>query len=908
AQLVFDGNMAFDQVGWVAIPIQGCFDYSGGALMMYVEHDCGDNSCVQNLGIVEPKFANTSYTNNNTERRIYLLSAATGTSFTGGGYRWSTRFLFNYTCQSPKSPITITTQVPQHDVGVIGINTPTSPNQYTANETVSVTVKNFGSSAASNFPVSYRLGNGTPVTENYSGSLPAGATGTKTFTAHADLTEAYMDTRFCAYTGLTGDALHFNDTFCMNLNVGDPCISRSTQAAGLDISNVTISTINNGQGTPFTNYTAEGDGMYTDYTATVPAAELIQGQTYPMSITHSYTAAASGSVWKTVYIDWNRNGTFEASEKLPQPQGSIPSTAANATTSFNVDVPTTSSVGLTRMRVICVAANFTNACSPYSYAGETEDYAVNIVPPKPVDLGVSQIVHPMGNVCMDTAATIKVLLKNYGSETQYFTPGNAAVVTVTLTGANTGTYTATVDAGSVAANNTYPVTIPQVNISSLGAFTVAASVSYPGDQFALNNATTVTANTNVLGPIVSNINNFEDNFDQNTGMTDLHFDYSRWMKPSGSDTANYIWVINSKNSPNANVNYGPAHDHTQINTLQADYGRYAMVEGKSGTVNYSKWTAATTKCLNMHRQTQYPIELVFYKYFYAPAAATNDNTSLKLTIEAGSGDDFTLVDTLTFANNRNVSPNWERFVTTIRNFNGVGQLKFTLSNHKNRIDPAIDDIYLGPGYPDLEVVNFIYPKDNVYSDCLIMGDSVHPTITLRNNGYSPLEEFDLRYIMSIGTKFDTLYEHVVRHIDADDTIHYTTKGAFLVHYNFHPLSFRVDCYVDLDKDTENDYQTVVTCTNSGVDDYAEENGVGLKQNEPNPASDHTRISYVLPEDGAANISIYSTLGQQLYSQDQSGTKGQNYLDVNTSNWAAGVYYYTLSFKDTSITKKMVIQK
>ena len=27
-----------------------------------------------------------------------------------------------------------------------------------------------------------------------------------------------------------------------------------------------------------------------------------------------------------------------------------------------------------------------------------------------------------------------------------------------------------------------------------------------------------------------------------------------------------------------------------------------------------------------------------------------------------------------------------------------------------------------------------------------------------------------------------------------------------------------------------------------------------------------------------------------------------------SNWAAGVYYYTLSFKDTSITKKMVIQK
>jgi hypothetical protein len=189
-----------------------------------------------------------------------------------------------------------------------------------------------------------------------------------------------------------------------------------------------------------------------------------------------------------------------------------------------------------------------------------------------------------------------------------------------------------------------------------------------------------------------------------------------------------------------------------------------------------------------------------------------------------------------------------------------------------------------------------------------MGDSVHPIITLRNNGYSPIEEFDLRYIMSVGTKFDTLYEHVSHRIEADETYEHESTRGFLVHYNFKPLSFRVDCYVDLDKQPDNDYMTVVTCTNSGVEDYAEENGVGLKQNEPNPAIDNTRISFVLPEDGAANISIYSTLGQQLYSQDQSGTKGQNYLDVNTSNWAAGVYYYTLSFKDTSITKKMVIQK
>ncbi|MBQ6070227.1 MAG: T9SS type A sorting domain-containing protein, partial [Bacteroidales bacterium] len=889
-----------------AIPIQGCFDYSGGALMMYVEHDCGDNSCVQNLGIVEPKFANTSYTNSNTERRVYQLAAATGNAFTDAGNRWSTKFLFNYTCQSPKSPISITTTVAQHDVGVIDIVTPNLQDHYTSNELVVVTIKNFGTAAISNVPVSYRLGNSTPVTEFYSGTLAAGATITRVFNTPADLSGVYFDVPFCAYTGLAGDAMHANDTFCMTLNVGDPCISRSIQAEGLDISNVTVSTINNGQGTPFTNYTAEGDGMYTDYTATVPAAELIQGQTYPMSITHSYTTAtASGNIYKTVYMDWNRNGVFEADEKVTT-QGPIASTAANATTSFNVEVPSSSSVGLTRMRVICVAANFTSACTPYSYAGETEDYAVNIVPPKPVDLGVSQIIHPVGNVCMDTAATIKVVVKNFGTQAQTFSSANAATVTVNITGTNAGVYTVMLQNGSLAMGSAIVVAIPHVNLSALGEFTVEASVNYPGDQFALNNATTVTANTNYLGPIVSNINNFEDDFDQNTGMTDLHVDYSKWLPPTGSDTVNYRWCVSQGSSPNANANFGPAHDHTQINTMQADYGRYAMVEGVNSTVNYAKWTAATTRCLNMHRQTQYPIELEFYKYFYAPAAATNANTSFNLTIEAGSGNDFTLVDTLSFANNRNVSPDWERFVTDIRNFNGVGQLKFTLSNHKSRIDPAIDDIYLGPDYPDLELVEFIYPKDN-NSDCLRIGDSVYPEVVLRNNSNYELNEYDLYVRIGAGSDLDTMHEHCTRPIAAGDTIHYKMSQAYLVSSHTIYLEFVATCYVDLDKNTMNDIKRVIVCTNVGVDDYAEENGVGLKQNEPNPASDHTRISYVLPEDGSANISIYSTLGQQLYSQDQSGTKGQNYLDVNTSSWAAGVYYYTLSFKGTSITKKMVVQ-
>ena len=908
----YDGDMSFDQVGWMAIPVQGRFDYTGGALYMYVEHDCGSVSCITGMGAIEPKFANTTY--NATNQRRILQKSGNSPSFTLGTLRWNTQFKFNYTCQSPKASITINTTKPQHDVGVIAITAPVSPDQYTNNETVTVTIKNFGSAAASNFPVSYRLANGTPVTENYSGSIASGATGTKTFTAHADLSSVYFDTDFCAYTSLSGDNTHVNDTICMILNNGDACLSRpQSLATGLDIANVTFAGINNGNGiTPpssYTNYVPEGDGRYTDYTQTVPAGEIVIGQTYPMSITHAFeSATATGTIYKSVYIDYNRDGVFDAVNELVFKSNAINNAVANATTSTTILIPDTATLGLTRMRVICAGSNV-NPCGTYNSQGETEDYSIRISPAKDIDLGVAEIIHPNGKVCQDTSATIKVLIKNFGTQTQAFTPANELTVTVTITGTNAGTYTGVVNSGSLDSNKLMTVEIPNANLNALGTFSVLASLSYPNDQFPMNDTMSASANTNALGLIVSGANPlFSDDFDHNTGITDLHFDGTYWASVTGSDTLRYKWMLNQGKSPNNGANFGPAQDHSNMNQPTADYGRYAMVQGSTGTANYAKWTALTSKCLNLHKQNEYPIELSFFKYFYAPASATTDNTSFDLKVEVGSGNDFVLVDTLSFANNRNLTPGWERFITTIKDCDAVAQLRFTLSGQKNKIDPAIDDILLGPGYPDIEVVDFAYPTGG-FDDCLRMGDSVAPVVIIRNNGFSSVSNYDLQVVMSVGTRFDTIREeNITREIPAGDTIHYRMNNTFLIHHDFHPLQFRTDLVVSLDKDPENNYMTIVTCTNSDIEDYAEENGVGLKQNEPNPAYNQTRIGYTLPDYGNANISIYSTLGQLLYSQDQESVKGDNFMDVSVANLSAGVYYYTLTFKDVMITKKMVVQK
>ena len=120
--------------------------------------------------------------------------------------------------------------------------------------------------------------------------------------------------------------------------------------------------------------------------------------------------------------------------------------------------------------------------------------------------------------------------------------------------------------------------------------------------------------------------------------------------------------------------------------------------------------------------------------------------------------------------------------------------------------------------------------------------------------------------------------------------------------------FRVHIDYELDADTLNNKKHVIACTNYAVSEIDDKDGVILMQNEPNPAVTSTRISYSLPEAGATTLSIYSTQGQLLYTTSQDALEGMNFYDVNTSELAAGIYFYTLKFKDVVLTKKMVIQK
>lgn len=99
----------------------------------------------------------------------------------------------------------------------------------------------------------------------------------------------------------------------------------------------------------------------------------------------------------------------------------------------------------------------------------------------------------------------------------------------------------------------------------------------------------------------------------------------------------------------------------------------------------------------------------------------------------------------------------------------------------------------------------------------------------------------------------------------------------------------------------------ITLQNVGIDELGT-SAISLDQNMPNPANDGTTIKYSLAGNGNnVTLEVYDVTGQLIESIDQgSRAAGQHTIDLNTMNYAAGVYFYTLNVDGVKVTKKMVI--
>ncbi|MFM8962436.1 MAG: GEVED domain-containing protein [Sphingomonadales bacterium] len=148
------------------------------------------------------------------------------------------------------------------------------------------------------------------------------------------------------------------------------CAVTNAGGTGTFMNVVALNTLNNN--TAATNPTA------APYYSSFPfGTNLVQGVTYPLSITMGPAGTYAGAI-VSVWIDWNQNLTYEASE-WQQVGTNIP---GGTTATINIAVPLTAPVGNTGMRIRSRGNGNINgavdACTVMG-SGETEDYIVTIV-------------------------------------------------------------------------------------------------------------------------------------------------------------------------------------------------------------------------------------------------------------------------------------------------------------------------------------------------------------------------------------------------------------------------------------------------------------------------------------------------------------------------------------------------
>ncbi|NBT86888.1 MAG: T9SS C-terminal target domain-containing protein, partial [Flavobacteriaceae bacterium] len=170
------------------------------------------------------------------------------------------------------------------DIGVSNISQPNN-GLLTANETVEVSIRNFGLSAQSNFPVELYLDGNLMATETFTGTLNSNEALPFTFNQTVDLSTSGQTYILEAKTNLTGDEFSANDDYIKQVrhllanDVGVAEITAPSSGSGLGFETLTVTLENFGALTQ-TNfdvtYTVNGGAPVTEtFTGTLDSEQSV---------------------------------------------------------------------------------------------------------------------------------------------------------------------------------------------------------------------------------------------------------------------------------------------------------------------------------------------------------------------------------------------------------------------------------------------------------------------------------------------------------------------------------------------------------------------------------------------------------------------------------------------------------
>lgn len=405
------------------------------------------------------------------------------------------------------------------------------------------------------------------------------------------------------------------------------CASNGNNTSDEYIGRVQLGSIN--------NPSAAGAGGYSDFTSI--STGLTAGNAYTVTVTPTWpgTVYAEGySVW----IDYNQDGDFtDAGEQV------FTRTATTATpVSGSFTVPTTATVGNTRMRVSMKYNAVPTACESFTY-GEVEDYTVVIsgaapdtqAPTVPTNLSASAVTQTSFTLSW-SASTDNVGVTSYTVFQNGVSIGTSATTSFNVTGLSAGTtYGFSVSASDAAGNTS-------ANSATLNVTAAAAPTCTDGIQNG--DETGVDCGGSSCAPCQSSSvllheGYFETGLD---GWTDGGADCARYFG-TRSFEGNYSVYVRD-NSGIASAMTSPVFNLTPYDTVEFKFYFYAvsMENGEDFWVRYfngSTWSTVATYAAGSSFNN-----LTFYSATVTlDRAQVNFPTNAQFRVQADASDNSDLI-------------------------------------------------------------------------------------------------------------------------------------------------------------------------------------------------------------------------------------------------------------------------
>lgn len=184
------------------------------------------------------------------------------------------------------------------------------------------------------------------------------------------------------------------------------------------------------------NNSGVNPSVYTSYPASSFTTTLTRGGEF----TGTFSVGTFGTNNVGIWIDLNRDGSFQSTERLYVNATNIP---ASSTTTFTITIPNSAQLGTTALRVrrndVSGGAGVIDPCLPYSFQ-ETEDYVVTIANGSPNDAranaqSVTPAVFPGCSNISGNLANATPSQGTPGNDLWYSFTASSNAVRIQLTGA-----------------------------------------------------------------------------------------------------------------------------------------------------------------------------------------------------------------------------------------------------------------------------------------------------------------------------------------------------------------------------------------------------------------------------------------------------------------------------------------